>query len=459
MQATPPSLASKSYKINAGRLNFLLAGFLFKIALDASYVTYLTEAFADHFLTPFQVKFSIFQYLESFAWLGIPLLLVPFSSKSAGGLAFFCAIVFLCAPVASIYGLDSDRSRDTLALTVLAIGVAYFVSSVGVRRSKRIKLPERGETYLLYISFLFMGMFLAVAAFNGVLFNMQFDIDRIYEYRLELGSKVDIGLFVYSNLWAQKVFTPLVFAVGLRRKSVWLIGSALTMQLIYFGVTQHRAHLFSPLLVIFAYFLYRKDFSYAKGFFYSACTLFGLSILISNFELEALGAITVRRALFVGPSVTYSWVEYFTQNPKVFFADNLLASFVDNQYTRTNLPMLMGNNIREGYDIAFNVGLVGTGFAQLGVFGVILYGAIIGVVIRINDRLIESGVPPYISASVLFFPYRIAWADSDLFTSLLSHGLLVGTFAVWLFGSPRKMLAPSNDGRRFPKRERTAGRA
>ncbi len=442
IQLTLPSLASGRSKKHAGRINFLLAGFLFKIALDVAYATYLTGAFTDHFLTPFIFNFSAFQYLESFVWLGLVLLIVPSSSKSAGGLAFFAAIVFFCAPMASIYGMDAERSRDVLVLSVLAIGVAHLVSAVVIQRGGKIKLPKVHEKYLIFLSIFLIGMFLTAAAASRALLNMNFAIDEVYDLRDEQGAKVDIGILIYTNLWAQKVFTPLILAIGLQRKSIWLVGFALIMFFIYFGVTQHRTHLFTPLLVLFCYIVYRRDFSYARGLVLCALALFFMSALISIFELETLSAITIRRALFVGPSAAYTWVEYFAEHPKVFFADNLLASIVRNEYTGTNLPFYLGDYLRANYDIGFNAGLVATGFAQLGVFGVIMYAAIIGVVIRINNALIEAGVPPYISASIFFLPYRVAWADSDLFTTLLSHGLLVGTFAVWLFGSPRKTQVP-----------------
>ena len=277
---------------------------------------------------------------------------------------------------------------------------------------------------------------MVVTVWTGALFSMNFDISKVYEFRRAVGEKVDFGLFAYTNLWAQKVFTPLILAVGLHRKSVWMVVFAHIMFLVYFGVTQHRSHLFTPLLVYAAFFLFRRDFSYTHGFTLLACCLVGFSLTSLIFDVDALGALVVRRAFFVGPSVAYTWVEYFLHHPRVFFADNLLEFAVQNQYTGINLPHLMGDIMRPGKDIGFNVGLVGAGYAQLGAAGVALYGFVIGVFIRINRRMVEAGVPPYIHAAILFFPYRIAWADSDLFTALLSHGIIVSTFALWLFGKP-----------------------
>ncbi|MDA7827785.1 hypothetical protein N9A67_06130 [Rhodobacteraceae bacterium] len=439
-ERTPNDLIS-SPTVMRSRIRFILSGLLFKIALDVSYATFLTDAFANHFLTPFPVNFDVLRYLESSLWLLLVLVFLPFSSKLAGGLAFFCAVVFFYAPITTIYGMDLDRSRDTVLLSTLAIVAAHLVDIVGFRRRIKTTLPKHGDTALLILSFTFVLSFLGISAFTGVLFSMNFDIARVYEFRTEFGSQVDVGIFAYTNLWTQKVFTPIILAVGLRRGSIWLICFALAMHFVYFGVTQHRSHLFAPILVFIAYLLYRREFSYAKGYALMAVALFMITQIVITYDLEVIGALVIRRALFVGASVTYNWVEYFTEHPNVFFADNLLKSYIVNQYTGVNLPKLLGDFMRQDMELAFNSGLVGSGFAQLGAFGVILYGGIIGAIIRFNRRLIDAGVPPYIPAAILFFPYRIAWADADLFTALLSHGLIVGTFAVWLFGSSRNHAA------------------
>jgi len=421
---------------HGNRVRFIGAGIFFKLALDLSYVAYLSDAFSDHFLTPFVVNFSLLQYLESFFWLVAILVFVPFTSSSAGGLVFFTAIIFLFAPMSTMFGLDYERSRTALALATITIFSAYLVSIVTF--GKKVALPTvvNGQKKLLVICFVFAAFFLGLAASSGALFRMNFDLDLVYDFRAEMGQLVNQGVFVYPNLWSQKIFTPLLLAIGLHRKSFWLVVFALSMHVIYFGVTQHRAHLFAPLLVFLAHYLYRKEFSYAGGFFVAAIGLVIVNSAIFLFELYDIGALLVRRALFVGASLTYSWVDYFSENPKVYFADNLLSSFVNNDYTGVNLPLFMGDYMRFDMLVSFNSGVVGAGFAQLGVFGVALYGAILGVFIRLNDKVIESGVPPYIIAAILFLPYRIVWADSDLFTAILSHGIMVGTFAAWFYGCP-----------------------
>lgn len=436
VELTPKSdIATRRNRFNVSeRALLILSGILFKLALDASYLIYLSTAFNDHFLTPFVINLSVLQLLESYLWATSVPLYMPTSSQSAVGLAILCAYIFLFAPACTIYGMDSTKSRETLFLASIAIVSTYLVSSVKIGRRMRIPMPIRGDRTLLSLSFWFVFMFLAVTIYSGAILKMNFNLDLIYEFRSIRASEIDFELLAYTNLWAQKIFTPLILAIGLERKSAWMIGFAIAMHFVFFGVTQHRSHLFTPLLVLIAFQIYHREISYAGILAVVSVAL--LIFLATNtlLDLKDLAAIAVRRALFVGASVTYAWVDFFSTNAKVHFADNLLSKQVLNTYSGLNLPKYMGEYMRPNAQLAFNSGLVGSGYAHLGAAGAGLYGAILGLIVRFNGRLIQLGAPPYIHAAIFFLPYRIAWADADLTTGLLSHGLILGSLTLWLYG-------------------------
>ena len=124
---------------------------MFKIALDIAYLTYLSDAYASHFLTAFESTSRFFSTLNRL-WLGAALLFIQFSSRSAGGIAFFAAMVFLLAPLASMSGMDAERTRDTLSLAVVAIVVAQLVSTVAIKPRVKVSLVRNSEEHLLFIS-------------------------------------------------------------------------------------------------------------------------------------------------------------------------------------------------------------------------------------------------------------------------------------------------------------------
>lgn len=109
---------------------------------------------------------------------------------------------------------------------------------------------------------------------------------------------------------------------------------------------------------------------------------------------------------------------------------------MEGEYTGANLPSLMSELIFGGQPFGFNAGIVGAGFAHLGLFGVILYAATLGALVRFVNHLIHRGLPAFLSAALLFEPFRTTWADTDLPTAILSHGILVGTILLF-FTAPR----------------------
>lgn len=404
-----------------------------KLSLDVAYASYLQVAFGDHFLTPFTLRFSLLRYIESNLWVLMVVMFVPFNSRNMSGAFFASVLIFLFLPLATMFGMDYERTRITLALTTLAIFVSYIASAVKFTQV-RIPIPGNGRTLATVVCTLSVLYFLALSATTGTLFRMNFNMDLIYDLRAEVENVLDVGILAYLNLWTQKVLTPFLLAIGLSRRSWWLIVLATMMHVLYFGVTQHRMHLFVPALVVLAWYMYKTGFSFATGFL-----IVGLGVLVSTALVvfsgfEFVGSVILRRAFFVGASVTDSWVNYFRENPKVFFSDNLLSSVVVNEYTGTPLPYYLGDYFAPGLDLAFNAGLVATGYAQIGVVGVAFYALILGLFLRSVNALIRLGVPVFMPGAIFFLPLRIAWTDSDLFTTLLSHGLIVGFVIVWLYG-------------------------
>ncbi|MNY40286.1 hypothetical protein D3C86_1750200 [compost metagenome] len=102
------------------------------------------------------------------------------------------------------------------------------------------------------------------------------------------------------------------------------------------------------------------------------------------------------------------------------------------------LPYYLGDYFVPGKSLAFNAGIVGTGYAQAGFFGVIFYATTLGFFLRFVNGLIKGGLPVYMVAAVLITPIRTAWADSDLFSALLSHGILIGIVVLWLYGKSKE---------------------
>lgn len=414
------------------RIAFVLAALAFKLSLDVGYVFYLNAAFNDHFLTPFVLEISPFRLLESYFWVVIAASFLPYGVNNLSGAFFSTALVFLYIPLATMLGMDAGCSRLTILLAAVALGVSSIISSIRLIPI-RVPVPSNGQLVAVTVCWFGVIYFLVLSFITGALFRMNFDAASMYMFRAEHDELINSGLLGYVNLWVQKILTPFLLAVYLHRRSWLMVVVCCMLFVVYFGVTQHRFHLFVPLLVFLVWYLYSRKWTFSIGLLLLAGGVFA-STLAGVLGYNDLAAVLLRRAFFVGASVTTSWVEYFSVNPKVYFSDGLLSGLISTKYTGLNIPYFLGDYFRPGLNLSFNAGFIATGYAHCGLLGVLLYSVIIGGFIRVVNAVIRGGVHPFLPVAIMFSPLRTAWADSDLLTAFLSHGLAVGLVMLWLYG-------------------------
>ncbi len=434
MNAYSTNAGHKTGSAMTSRISFIFALILFKFVLDACYFYYVSPTFNNHFIARLVINFESSRYLYSFGFIILAGLFSPFKKNSFNGIAFLIFLLFLYLPMVSMAGLDSELPLFPIWLALIALFVIFIFSTASFV-SFKLPMVSNGEVITLFVSLCFSLIFLAWSVISGAINNFNLDLTQMYYYREVNTILLDVGGMGYVNLWTQKVFNPMLIIIGLRRKNYLIFGFAMVVQIYFFGVTQHRAHLFIPVLIFAMYYLYASKISLVKLYVYFSLALSVFLILALRYQWDDMIAIIIRRAFFVPASATFGWVDYFSANPKVYFADKILSR--PSIYEGQGLPRVLGDYLVPGKKLNYNTGLVGVGFAQLGVWGVILYAVILGVVLKFVNMLIENGAPLYIVAAILISPVRSAWADSDIFTAILSHGIFVGIIMLWLYGSPK----------------------
>jgi hypothetical protein len=415
------------------RIGFALAIYLFRATLDLSYVAFLSESFLDDPITPMPLNLDATRVAASYLLLVPIAALLPFDKKDLSGIFFLSAVAFLYVPMTSLIGMNSEKRLDVSIITCLSILLSFAIVKFPMPPWP-IPMLNHGFATATTISASFVVLFVVWSVVSGAAFKANLNLSDIYLYREDASATLDPGPMAYLNLWAQKVFNPFLLAVGLFNRKRILVLGCIALQLYFFAVTQHRTHIFVPVLVIFVYVLYTRPFSIANIYNLMSLSILGLLVASLQFDLEEALAILVRRAFFVAPSVAHDWIDFFQVNPHVYFADNILKDVISNSYTAENLPSLMSQLIFDGVAFGFNVGLVGAGFAQLGLAGVALYATTLGLIVRFLNEMIARGLPAFLAAAVLFEPLRTAWADSDLLTAILSHGIFIGTALMWVHG-------------------------
>ena len=85
-----------------------------------------------------------------------------------------------------------------------------------------------------------------------------------------------------------------------------------------------------------------------------------------------------------------------------------------------------------GTDASANNGYVSSGYAHAGIMGVFLYSLILGVIMSLLNSMTRNSDHLWFYLALVIVPIRAVVISSDLFTSLLTHGLLISILLIFL---------------------------
>jgi hypothetical protein len=392
---------------------------------------------------PFELALNSTHYFLSIALALAAACVTPFDKLNVSGAFYLIAMIFVYIPLTATYGLDAARPITPVLATLIAISVSLVASRV-TEPLIALSVISNGKRIAITLSLMAVGMFIGWSIYSGAARQLNFDMSSVYEYRRDAGAILDTGLMAYTNSWAQKVFNPFLFCIALYHRKWSFVAGTLFIQLFFFAVTSHRSHLFLPVLCVLMWGLYSRDISLTRvivsvGFVFAAALL-----IVVQFEADQFGAIVIRRALFVPSSATFSWFAYFSEYEKIVWTDRILSGIAESKYTGVRIPYLLGDYYAPNKDVSFNNGLVSSGYSHAGFVGVVVYSVIIGYILGVANYLVRRGVPVWIAVAILAGPFRTAWADSDLFASLLTHGILIAIVLIWIHGKADGQLRGNN---------------
>lgn len=398
---------------------------LFKILLGYSYVNFVSPVFL---YAGMSYEFSLVKYTES--WL-IFFFFLYFSpallTKPSDYLITFLNFSYL-APLLVFYS-HADANRVHLYYVLLSMTLIHIFKS-----GRLIKFPFVKQGKLVAYSILVFGISLVSGwmVLSGGLVFFNLDLTRVYEYRSDVGDVINDGVMGYLNVWATKVFGPVLLAIFLWRKYYILSIMVFLLYVFWFGVSSHKSVLFYPFMVTFIWMWFRHTRALSL---IPIGMLVVLLVSISSFlifDQIFVSSMLIRRAFFVPAHLTFVYFEFFSQNEFVYWSNSILSGFFEYNYNLSTAH-LIGDYL--GTEAAANNSFLATGYMHAGLFGVILYGILGGLIFRTFDSLAQDGVPPWFAVCCLIVPSYSFLISSDLPTALLTHGIGMSIVILFLLRS------------------------
>ncbi|MFO1389025.1 hypothetical protein [Cellvibrio sp.] len=402
---------------------------LFRFFLDLSYHDFVEPMFN---YMGFNINFDLVRYCFSWVIYLVSFAVLKSNVEKVSDYFLITCIVFLIAPMTSLYGLDLSLSVEAVALSIAAVFIIRILVIRSVKVFPHVIEVKEGYKLSIVVAVALVVVVIVNLMRSGVALN--FNPEAVYQFRDENAELADVGFFAYLNNWVYQIVSMYLLIVALRKRNYALIAGVLVMQFFFFAASAHKAVLFLPIMVLGVWFVFSRT---SKSYYIVLLYLSGIIFLYTYYlftEDVLLPSLFIRRAFFVPSQLNFYYVDFFNHNGFVYWSQSILKHFIEYPY-HTDISSLIGE-WAFGDDTRANNGLVSSGFANFGWFGVFIYSVILGLIVRLIDDLSFHRFPVWVPISMTAVPLNVAMIQTDLLTSLLTHGLLVSVFFIALSRTP-----------------------
>lgn len=315
------------------------------------------------------------------------------------------------------------------ATAYLATGVLSFLVIVGtvkLVRLRPLRLASIGDAWTLRGLTALVGLAILAMGAMGGFRHFNLSLANVYEFRDEAADNLP-GIFGYVIPAVTKVFLPFGLIVALHRRSIVGILAIGAGVVLMFGLSSHKAILIYPILVVGLYAIAGSP--WCVSLFVSGLT--GLvtlaSVLLLVTDNPAAGffsSMVVRRGIILPAELTSYYLTWFLDQPYIYWAESRLTLGAFPSPYGVKIVNLIGLEFSGRLDMAANVGWIGSGYANAGPLGVLVYATGIGLLIALLTAFAERFDARIIVAANAPLVVTVLYA-SDFVTSLLTHGILV----------------------------------
>lgn len=396
--------------------------FLYRIFCEHVYSTIIATEFAYEGFTQHG---SALRMIESWLAYIIIIIAIPKTINKPSDLFVLITGLVYIIPLTVYYALT-----ESSAIHFYIVIVGFFLISIfrhgNVIKIRRIHINKMMLDIILwcFVGIVLIGMFSA-----GAISHFNLDINAVYDYREEVSDLIDKGAWAYLNNWVYNTIIPCLLVISIWRKSILRVIILIISAVILYGISSHKAILFYPFAVIFTFYLSSRV--HATNRIIIAFTALMLIPYLSYHLLNdiILSDLLVRRLFFVPVYLTFKYYEYFSSASFFYWAQSLGNLF--NNYELSDAPAkIIGYYI--GGTGSANSSFFATGYMHAGLLGVIIYSIIVSFVFRLIDSFMKSGIPFNAITSITIVPVMILITSSDLTTSLVTHGLIMVIFILYL---------------------------
>lgn len=416
------------FKMLESRALFFGIGVVFRFLLEISYRDFVHPVFE---YAGFEMQPNFDKYIESWIMYIGALILIP-EKVSRPSHYIICIMFFVfIAPLLVYYGFaDPDRWALYCVMT-------QYLIMILVSKGRLVHVPviRNGPALALGLNVLTVGVATAWMVASVGVSNFNLDLDAVYDFREEANNQIYSGALGYIAVWAATVSGPFILMLFLRRKNYMLAFGVFVLHAFWFSINTHKAVLFYPVLVVSIYILFK--YSRATSIIPLTFSAVVALCLVDYFFTGSLflSGMFIRRLFFVPSHLTFVYFDFFDDNPLVYWSNSFFTWFLNYPYNES-IALVIGSYLGDS-TLWANNSFFSTGYMHAGLLGIVLYGVVVGLILRILDSLASKGIPLWGSLAITIVPFNNLATSADLPTTLLTHGLGYSIFVLYLYRAGR----------------------
>lgn len=414
------------FKLKANERSLLVLFILYRILLDVCFVVYLNEYYS---FSGFALDFNLGKYLGSlFVLLLFFILLSKQNNKPSEALIQFLFLTTF-VPISSYYAMSNEETNWFLLSALFWFIILIFQNSHIYLKTINLQTRLNTKTIIYSLIIFILLVFAIVINYTGVSFNI--NLYKVYEIRAE--SKLhEIPFAGYFVNWTAKVILPfLILYYFLREKNKfnYKFISLVLLAVLLFSITGHKSYLFIVPMVLGSFYLLKT-----KSFYFSTLLVLCFIIVIGMFLFFTFNEPTiitflVRRTLFLPAQISFYYYDFFKGEP-IYLSNSIFSSFIDYPYTKEP-AFLIGKYYLGKESVSANNGIISDGYANFGVFGVVLWSIFFFLLTKLVDSITKNK-SIFLILPIMLVSFK-TFIDAAFFTTLLTHGLLIALLISYVY--------------------------
>lgn len=354
---------------------------------------------------------------------------------------FRCLFYLNCIPTCMYFGISDDSIFPFgifLLFWSLLLLLLFLVPIMPKSREHIFVISDLKIHQVLYWGLIALDIVIILyenfKVNSGLSINLNFS--EIYTFRDNYASKTSVldNLLLFSF---GGIINPFLALDKLDKKEYFKFSLYVMVQIIVFGIAGHKSQLIIIPAAIAFKFIISKNLDKYMGFFFAG--LSSVCFIILNLLNNAFFVDLCRRVFIVPAVLNYKYITYFSINPKIMMAEDLVFSRILNLFGGRSeyWGLAVANRIGDYWDASYssyaNNGLYAYAYADLGVVGVILYTILVFVLmLKIDSIGSRNGLYVHAMLLVVIATNLLSVPFTSLIYNIFIPLLIVSTLTISL---------------------------